>query len=112
MSSVPGITSSRGRSYQMGFVCRFHFPVWDPSVLVLLPHLPLEPSYQHFTLLDINSLQDLIRKHIHPTTTMTKDTSTTSAEPQPTEAAPASPYYGMYGHYWKSNRDVPPTKWL
>ncbi|OQD72115.1 hypothetical protein PENPOL_c001G03590 [Penicillium polonicum] len=43
---------------------------------------------------------------------MTKDISTTSAKSQPTEAAPASPYYGMYGHYWKSNRDVPPTKWL
>ncbi|CRL29467.1 unnamed protein product [Penicillium camemberti] len=43
---------------------------------------------------------------------MTKDTSKTPAEPQPTEAAPESPYYGMYGHYWKSNRDVPPTKWL
>ncbi|KAJ5685128.1 hypothetical protein N7536_007747 [Penicillium majusculum] len=43
---------------------------------------------------------------------MTKNTPTTPAESQPTEAAPGSPYYGVYGHYWKSNRDVPPTKWL
>ncbi|KAJ9485809.1 hypothetical protein VN97_g7541 [Penicillium thymicola] len=43
---------------------------------------------------------------------MTKDTSTTPALSQPTEPAPTSPYYGMYGHYWKLNRDVSPTKWI
>ncbi|CAG7974911.1 unnamed protein product [Penicillium nalgiovense] len=43
---------------------------------------------------------------------MTNDSSTIPSEPQPTEAAPANPYYGMYGHYWKSSRAVPPTKWL
>ncbi|KAJ5803858.1 uncharacterized protein N7518_000161 [Penicillium psychrosexuale] len=43
---------------------------------------------------------------------MTIDALTTPSESQPTEPAPTSPYYGMYGHYWKSNRNVPPTKWL
>lgn len=82
----------------------FHFSSVSPS-----------PTSHHINTLSFlisTHFKDSIQKHIHPATTMTKDTSKTPAEPQPTEAAPESPYYGMYGHYWKSNRDVPPTKWL
>ncbi|KAJ5512170.1 Major facilitator superfamily domain general substrate transporter [Penicillium fimorum] len=40
------------------------------------------------------------------------DASSTSSVSQPTVTTPEHPYYGLYGHYWKASRDVPPIKWL
>ncbi|KAI2695469.1 hypothetical protein DTO013E5_6059 [Penicillium roqueforti] len=74
----------------------FYFPVSHISNFFNLP-----------LLVGINSL-----KEKHTTATMTTDASTTPSESQLTGPGPTSPFYGMYGHYWKSNRDVPPTKWL
>ncbi|KAJ5165542.1 uncharacterized protein N7500_007372 [Penicillium coprophilum] len=43
---------------------------------------------------------------------MTNTASPTPSEFQPAETTLEHAYYGLYGHYWKASRDIPPTKWL